>query len=148
MTINVKKMGSLYKKVLVVDDESDLTTMIKLCLKSYGCEVAVAGNGRLGLEKAETFRPDLIFLDILMPEMDGWEFCRRIHQHSDESLRQIPIVIMTALLPADNNPEFEKSGAQHILIKPFKEADLFYILQNPLNAHKNNKIKEVPYEQK
>ncbi|MCM2305147.1 MAG: response regulator, partial [Elusimicrobia bacterium] len=83
------------RRVLIVDDESDLTEALAIRLSSgWGFTVAVAHDGDEGLRKASAFRPDMILLDIAMPNVDGWEMCRRLRD--DPETRAIPIVVMTA----------------------------------------------------
>ena len=80
--------------VLVVDDESDSREMMRRTLVDDGWTVCEAENGRVGLEKVETCGPNLILLDLLMPEMDGFEFLSELRDH--EAWRAIPVVVLTA----------------------------------------------------
>ncbi len=80
------------KKVLVVDDEPDTLELVKLVLESGGFEVSLANNGSEALALIDTVKPDLVLLDIMMPDMDGWDVFRKI---KDKNPR-IPIAILTA----------------------------------------------------
>ncbi len=81
-------------KVMVVDDENDVVELIKFMLEKDGHEVVTASNGREALERVEPAKPDLIILDIMMPEIDGYTVNTRL-QEKDET-RSIPVIILTA----------------------------------------------------
>lgn len=81
-------------KVMVVDDENDVVELIKFMLEKDGYDVVTACNGREALEKVEPAKPDLIILDIMMPEIDGYTVNTRL-QEKDET-RGIPVIILTA----------------------------------------------------
>jgi len=83
------------KKILVVDDEPDVVTYLSAVLRDHGYETIEAFNGEEALEKAQKDRPDLVTLDITMPEMTGVKAYRRMK--GDISLRTIPIVIVTGI---------------------------------------------------
>ncbi len=80
------------KKVLVVDDEPDTLELVKLVLESGGFETVLAANGMEALDKVGKTRPDLVLLDIMMPDMDGWDVFRKIK----EKCPKLPIAILTA----------------------------------------------------
>lgn len=80
------------KKVLIVDDEPDTLELVKLVLESGGFETVLATNGMEALAQIEAAKPDLILLDIMMPDMDGWDVFRKIK----EKRLKIPIAILTA----------------------------------------------------
>jgi len=83
------------KRILVVDDEPDFVAVVQNNLEKEGFEVEVAYNGLEGLEKVKAFAPDCIVLDVMMPEMDGYEVCRELKK--DEKFCEIPIVMLTAV---------------------------------------------------
>jgi two-component system response regulator VicR len=80
------------KKVLVVDDEPDTLELIKLVLESAGFETILVNNGMEALAKIDAEKPDLVLLDIMMPNMDGWDVFRRIRERNTS----VPIAILTA----------------------------------------------------
>jgi len=82
------------KKILIIDDDHDFVTITKSHLEKAGLEVAVAYNGGEGIDKARTEAPDLILLDIVMPDLDGFDVCEKVK--SDESTRFIPVIMMTS----------------------------------------------------
>src|SRR5687767_4122895 len=81
-------------KILLVDDEPDILNLLKFNLEKEGFEVETAGNGRTGIEKALKFRPDLILLDVMMPEMDGIETCIQLRENKE--LKNTVIAFLTA----------------------------------------------------
>ncbi len=85
-------MNNAIKKVLIVDDEPDTLELIKLVLESGGFETMLAANGMEALAQIERTKPDLVLLDIMMPDMDGWDVFRRIKEINPK----IPVAILTA----------------------------------------------------
>lgn len=85
---------TMAKKILVVDDEPFIVQMVSSRLKANGYEVISAADGEEGLRKAQSEKPDLIILDVMMPKMDGFQVCATLKQ--DERFRSIPILIFTA----------------------------------------------------
>ena len=126
----LSKPEAMNKKVLIIDDEADLAEMMSLCLESEGFSVDMSFNGEEGLEKAQALVPDLILLDILMPEMDGWEFCRRLRANPNPKIGHIPIVVMTALQVLEKEKTMAMMDVSSVVIKPFKEEDVIQILKN------------------
>jgi two-component system alkaline phosphatase synthesis response regulator PhoP len=83
------------KRILVVDDEPDLVAMVKKNLEKQGFQVEVAYNGVEAMEKVKASPPDVIVLDVMMPEKDGYEVCAELKH--DEKYAAIPIVMLTAV---------------------------------------------------
>ena len=83
------------KKVLVVDDDVDFCEATKLLLDSKGYEVILAHDGKEGLEKVRAARPDLVILDVMMPEMNGYDVC--VVLKADGELRKTPVILLTAV---------------------------------------------------
>ena len=102
--------------LLVVDDNHDLRNYIRAHFQTM-YQVIDAGNGRQGLELATEHLPDLIISDVMMPEMDGQEFCRRIK--SSPNTAHIPLILLTAKAPIENEIEGYETGADDYIIKPF-----------------------------
>jgi len=82
------------KRILCIEDEPEMIELIKVILEKKGFEVKGAVGGKEGLEKAKAEKPDLILLDLMMPEVDGWEVYRQLK--SDEELKDIPVIVVTA----------------------------------------------------
>jgi CheY-like chemotaxis protein len=104
--------------ILLVEDNFDNLTLVRILLEREGYEVVTALDGKKGLKAAHDSKPDLIALDLDMPVIDGWEF---LHQaKKDPEMRDIPIVIVTAhLLPGERSRVIE-AGAVGYISKPFK----------------------------
>jgi len=87
-------MADEKKKILCIEDESEMIDLIKLILERKGFEVLGAVGGKEGLEVIRRERPDLILLDLMMPEVDGWEVYRQMK--ADEQMKDIPVIVVTA----------------------------------------------------
>lgn len=109
-------------RVLVVDDLDANRRLLVALLEPLGCEIFIAGDGREALEQAELHPPDLILLDVMMPEIDGLEVCARLK--SDPRTRLIPIVVITALHGEQEKLRAIEAGADDFLNKPFSKAEL------------------------
>lgn len=104
-------------KILVIDDEPEITEIIKAFLSSGGYDVLVENSSVMGVEKAKTYKPDLIILDLMMPVMDGYEVCTCIKK--DIELSGVPILLLTG---KDINEDAGRSfqcGADLFIKKPF-----------------------------
>ncbi len=123
-------------KILVVDDNENARVFLERALKSKGYDVDCAANGYEALSLAAQHPPGLIISDILMPEMDGFELCRRIK--TDEALCSIPFIFYTATYTNDEDRELAlKLGADRFLIKPMDHDDLIGTIQDLLNEYKD-----------
>jgi DNA-binding response OmpR family regulator len=103
------------KTVLVVDDEARLVSLVETYLTQSGFKVVTAPNGREALSVAKSHTPDLIILDIMMPEMDGYEFMRLYRAEHDT-----PIILLTARVDNDEKVVGLESGADDYMTKPFR----------------------------
>lgn len=105
-------------KVLLVDDGKDMQRIIKMSLEfAGGHEVSLADDGMTGIEMAEKDHPDIILLDVMMPKMDGYETCKRLHEN--EETRDIPVIFLTAKAQRKEVEQGLKSGAIGYILKPF-----------------------------
>ncbi|MEK7699209.1 MAG: response regulator, partial [Planctomycetota bacterium] len=120
------------QKVLIVDDEEKNIKLMIAILKKYGYEFETAKNGLEAIEKTKTFTPDLILLDIMMPEMDGYEACKRLK--SDSLTQHIPVVMVTALADRDSRIKGLESGANDFLTKPVDSTELALRTKNLLRV--------------
>jgi len=107
------------KTILVVDDEQRLVSVVKAYLEQEGFRVVTASNGREAIHIGRQEKPDLIILDIMMPEMDGYEFLR-VHRKE----RETPIIILTARVADDEKVIGLELGADDYVTKPFKPREL------------------------
>ncbi len=110
------------EKILIVDDDIDTLKLVGLMLERQGYRIAVASNGALGLNKAAAERPDLILLDVMMPDMDGYEVTRRLR--TDPALAHIPIIMFTAKTMVDDKVAGFEAGVDDYLTKPTHPAEL------------------------
>jgi twitching motility two-component system response regulator PilG len=119
------------KKILIVEDEESLLKLESILLISKGFEVKGVSNGRAALEAVAEEKPDLILLDIMLPEIDGFEVCRRIK--SEPTTRNIPVVMLTAKKSREDMVRGEKVGADWYITKPFKSAMVIETIQRFLS---------------
>ncbi|MGE5444911.1 MAG: response regulator [Ignavibacteriales bacterium] len=108
--------------VLMVDDEEMNLELVETLIVPLGYEIEKARNGREALEKISKRKPDIILLDVMMPDMDGYEVCRILKE--DEKTRHIPIVMITALSQIENKIAGIETGADDYLSKPFHMREL------------------------
>ncbi|MBN1579825.1 MAG: response regulator [Anaerolineae bacterium] len=111
-----------YSKIIVIDDDSLNRQLIDTYLSQIGYQVCSAINGEEGLAMVRQERPDLILLDIMMPDIDGYEVCRQVR--ADPEFAYIPIVMVTALRETEQRIAALESGADDFLSKPFSVYDL------------------------
>jgi two-component system cell cycle sensor histidine kinase/response regulator CckA len=131
-------------KILIVEDDVNSRIYLERALASQGYAVDSADNGAMALEKASQSRPDMIISDIMMPEMDGFELCRRVK--TQETLRTIPIVFYTATyIEAKDERLAMKLGASRFLIKPMELDDLFGMVKTVIDEHQENCL-DVPLQ--
>ncbi len=110
------------KKILVVEDDDDIAEELEARLSLEGYCVLRAENGKTGVEKARTEKPDLIIMDVTMPKLDGHEACKILK--ADDAFKTIPILFLTARpLMADSEKAFEL-GASDFLKKPYTNDQL------------------------
>ena len=103
-------------KILLVDDEADFAKLVKIRLEANKYDVMVAKDGEEALAKAETYSPDLIILDLMLPAMSGYDVCRKLKL--DEKLKTIPIVVLTAKFQPNDITFCKALGADGYITKP------------------------------
>lgn len=113
---------SMVERILIVDDDVDSLRLIGLMLQRQGYDIVVANNGQQALQRAHEDDPDLIILDIMMPDIDGYEVCRRMRQ--DPATQAIPIIMFTAKTMVDDKVAGFEAGADDYLTKPTHPAEL------------------------
>jgi DNA-binding response OmpR family regulator len=106
-------------RVLVVDDDDDIRGLVKTLLERSGIIVNEAADGREGMREFHAHRPDLIILDVSMPELDGWEMLERIRDMSD-----VPVLMLTARGDELERVRGLQSGADDYVVKPFGKQEL------------------------
>ncbi len=105
--------------ILIIEDDANTAALITLYCEREGFHTLTAGDGLSGLERAVKERPDLVILDLMLPEMDGWDVCRRIRQASD-----VPIIMLTARGDEIDRVSGLSLGADDYVVKPFSPREL------------------------
>ncbi|BCA55919.1 DNA-binding response regulator in two-component regulatory system with PhoR [Nitrospira sp. KM1] len=105
------------KKILVVEDERDILQLVKLYLEKEGYRVVAAANGTEGLKLAKSEKPDLLVLDLMLPEIDGLEVCKRLRASAETAL--LPIIMLTAKAEESDTVIGLELGADDYVTKPF-----------------------------
>jgi DNA-binding response OmpR family regulator len=106
-------------RILVIDDDDDIRSLVKTLLERSGSEVREAGNGRDGLREFHSWRPDMVVLDVSMPEMDGWNVLERIRDMSE-----VPVLMLTARGDELERVRGLQAGADDYVVKPFGKQEL------------------------
>ncbi|MBZ4687871.1 MAG: two-component system, OmpR family, operon response regulator KdpE [Clostridia bacterium] len=106
-------------RVLVIDDESQIRKMLKVALKAHGYEIEEASLGQEGLEKAAVFHPDLIILDLGLPDVDGFQVINRLREWS-----QVPVIILSVKEQEEDKIKALDAGADDYVTKPFSMGEL------------------------
>ncbi|MDR9398311.1 MAG: response regulator [Salibacter sp.] len=115
-------MSNSPKKVLVVDDEPNIIMSLDFLIKKAGYDLFIARNGTEALTIIEDERPDLIVLDIMMPDIDGFEVCRRVK--SSEELKDIHVIFLSAKSRQGDIKKGLEIGADNYITKPFSTKEL------------------------
>ncbi|MGB9597419.1 MAG: response regulator transcription factor [Candidatus Poribacteria bacterium] len=118
------------RKILIVDDEADITDTLSFMLQARNFDVVTANNGKEGLAKVKKEHPDLVILDISMPEMDGYNVCNKLRQ--DNETKDIPIIMLTAKGETEAVIKSYESGANDYVVKPFNLSTLISRINNCL----------------
>lgn len=130
--------------ILCVDDQPTNLELLEAALASSGYEILKSGSGRDALEKIRTRPIDLIFLDVMMPEMSGFEVCRIIK--TDEKLRHIPVVMITALSASEDRIQSMEAGADDFISKPFHRLEVAARAGTLIKAKILNEALQASYE--
>ena len=122
------------ERILVVDDEPDILSVLVYHLSREGYRVATAVNGPGALSTAESERPDLIILDLMLPGMDGYQVLRDLR--AEEATRQIPVILLTARREEEERIRGFETGADDYITKPFSARELILRVQAVLRRAK------------
>ena len=128
------------ERILVIEDEADLREVLAYNLKREGFQVDSAGSGKGGLAKARARHPDLVLLDLMLPDLDGLEVCRRLRQ--DDELSATPIIMVTAKGEETDIVVGLGVGADDYLAKPFSIKELIARVQAVLRRGNHGKEDE------
>jgi two-component system, OmpR family, response regulator VicR len=111
------------KKIICIEDEPEMIDLVKLILSRYGYEVIGANGGRSGLEAIRKHKPDLVLLDLMMPDMDGWEVYQQMK--ADSEMKEIPVIVVTAKAQSiDKVLGLHIAKVDDYVTKPFGPDDL------------------------
>ena len=104
-------------RILIVDDEPDIAETVSFMLQNRNYMVSIASGGQEGINKTKTEHPDLLLLDITMPDVDGYDVCMKLK--ADEDTRDIPIIMLTAMGESEAVLKSHSIGADDYVVKPF-----------------------------
>lgn len=121
--------------ILIIEDEEHIVELIKFNLESNGYKVSYAFNGRDGIKRVEMEKPDLVLLDLMLPEVDGIDVCNRIKNNRD--LKQIPIIMLTAKSSETDKIIGLEIGADDYITKPFSIRELLTRIKVILRRYQN-----------
>jgi DNA-binding response OmpR family regulator len=125
------------QSIVYIEDDHEMIDLVKLILSRRGYEVTGAHGGREGLDVVHRARPDLILLDLLMPDVDGWQVYQQLK--ANELTRHIPVVVITAKAqPIDRVLAIDVARADDYLIKPFHPQKLLDSVEKVLNGRNGN----------
>lgn len=125
-------MAEERKKILIVDDAESVAQVFKEYVTIAGFDASTAHSGAEALKSIETNPPDLVLLDALMPDMNGFEVCRQIRLIP--SMKKAPILMVTVLKNESDHQAGEASGATEFLTKPISEAELIKQIRKHLGS--------------
>ncbi len=124
-------------RILIVEDEQKIARFVTLELEHEGYEVQAAYDGRAGLALCESWQPDLLILDLMLPELSGIEVCRRLRQHSD-----VPIIMLTAKDDVSDKVMGLDMGADDYMTKPFAIEELLARIRVSLKKHRVDRAED------
>lgn len=131
-------------KIMVVDDDSNICELLRLYLEKEGFEAIIAADGAKALEMFDTAKPDLMLLDVMMPQLDGWQVCREIRKKSS-----CPIIMLTAKGEVFDKVLGLELGADDYVVKPFETKEVIARIKAVLRrsgTQDEKKSKEVRYD--
>lgn len=118
-------------KIMVIDDDIGMTELLSMLLAPASSEIMTANSGKVGIELIKQFSPDIIILDLMMPEMNGWSVCRNIREFTDT-----PILILSAIDAPGSVAQALDVGADDYLVKPVSSGALMAHLNKLLRRSK------------
>jgi DNA-binding response OmpR family regulator len=122
------------KKIMVIDDDEDFTNLYKTTLRMSGFDTTAVNQSTAAIEMAYLVQPDIFVIDLMMPELDGFQLCKLFR--AEAIFRRTPIIIITALTDEDSKIVALGSGANDYLSKPFHIDELKSRINNLLEAAK------------
>jgi two-component system, OmpR family, phosphate regulon response regulator PhoB len=128
------KASSQKERILVVEDEADLSSSLAYALRANGYEVQIADRGELAVRALDAFQPDLVLLDIMLPDMSGLEICRKVRNSGDS--QQPAVVILSARVQEIDRVVGFEVGADDYVVKPFSVRELMLRIEARLRMRK------------
>lgn len=132
------------KKILAVDDEKHILRLVQINLEKAGYEVVTGTNGREAIEKVHSEKPELIVMDVMMPEMDGFEALKQLK--SDPATADIPVIMLTAKAQDADVFHGWQSGADLYLTKPFNPIELLTFVKRIFDSKGEAENADKTYE--
>ncbi len=133
------------KKILIVDDDENICELLRLYLEKDGFNTSIANDGQQAVRFAESYAPDLILLDIMLPLLDGWQVCREIRKNSN-----VPIIMLTAKGETFDKVLGLELGADDYITKPFETKEVIArikaVLRRTGDTEKGDSSKEVCFD--
>ena len=120
------------KRILIVDDQPHIIRILNDTVKKTGSETEIANNGKVGVDKALEFKPDLIFMDIMMPVMTGFEATKEIRQIPE--FKDVPVVFLTAKGQQADKKKAQELGSDHFITKPFSPRAIVTLVEEILGG--------------
>jgi DNA-binding response OmpR family regulator len=129
-------MSTPNRHILCIEDEAEMIDLIRIILGRKGFEVEGASGGEEGLKKIYARKPDLVLLDLMMPDMDGWEVYQQMK--ADENTRDIPVIVVTAKAQSiDKVLGLQIAKVEDYIAKPFSPEDLLASVEKVLDRKKS-----------
>ena len=131
-------------KIMIVDDDRNICELLRLYIEKEGFETAIANDGKAAVQMFDSVNPDLMLLDIMLPELDGWQVCREIRKKS-----QCPIIMLTAKGEVFDKVLGLELGADDYVVKPFETKEVIARINAVLRRigkKESSQVKEVHYE--
>jgi two-component system alkaline phosphatase synthesis response regulator PhoP len=120
-----------YKKILIADDNENIREALTYLLEEEGYTLSLAKDGAETIKKVREVSPDILFLDIMMPEINGYDVCRMIK--NDPELKKTYVIMLTAKGQADEQERGKEVGADEYIVKPFSPMEILAKIKNILN---------------
>ena len=128
--------------IMIVDDTKENINVLRRTLERVKCKVSVALNGKMALDLIPKIKPDLILLDVMMPEIDGYEVCRRLKK--DDELKNIPVIFISAKGDVEDIVDGFEAGAVDFIMKPFRQEEVLARVKTHLTL--SAAIKKLIYD--
>jgi DNA-binding response OmpR family regulator len=124
----------LMKKILIVEDESSIAHLILYNLERIGYHATIAGDGVEALRLLDSFSPQLVTLDLLLPQRSGWEVLHCLRHHARKQIALLPVIVVSALNSPQLREDMRRNGVHHCLGKPFSVTELCVLVNSVLDG--------------